>query len=151
MRKRFDKSMAIDAASNLREETRILNHAEPYTEEEEELLRAGMMKLELFKGGAAKVKKVKSLTSAVKNTVAYKQDDPLGWGRSETLVRGTKDEVSCCGPRYGRLSAWAAERMGNFFLLLSLARSASPPIRSSFHPFLTCTRCFHRSWRTSWT
>jgi hypothetical protein len=93
MRKRFDKSPVIDAASNLRLVTMIQNHDEPYTEKEEEILEFGMARLELFRNGTTKVKKAKSLTPTVKNEVAFKEGDPLGWGRSETLVRATKEEV----------------------------------------------------------
>ncbi|GMI23054.1 hypothetical protein TeGR_g999, partial [Tetraparma gracilis] len=93
MRKRFDKSPAIDAASNLHVVTMIQNHDEPYTDEEGEILRAGMARLELFTNGTAKVKKAKSLAHSVKNEFAFKDGDPLGWGRSETLVRATKEEI----------------------------------------------------------
>ncbi|GMI28241.1 hypothetical protein TeGR_g4461, partial [Tetraparma gracilis] len=85
MRKRFDKSPAIDAASNLRLVTMIQNHDEVYTEKEEEILKVGMARLELFTKSTAEVKKAKSLTPTVKNEIAYKEGDPLGWGRSETL------------------------------------------------------------------
>jgi hypothetical protein len=94
MRKRFDKSQAIDAASNLRVVATIQNHDEPYTETEEEILKVGMSRLELFTKSTAKAKKAKSLTPTVKNEIAFKEGDPLGWGRSETLVRATKEEVS---------------------------------------------------------
>ena len=94
MRKRFDKSLAIDAASNLRLVAMIQHHDEPYTDEEDEILRVGMARLELFSNGTTKVKKAKSLTPTVKNEIAFKKGDPLGWGRSETLVRATKEEVS---------------------------------------------------------
>jgi hypothetical protein len=99
MRKRFDKSPAIDAASSLRLVTLIQNQDDPYTEKEEEILGVGMARLELFTNGTAKVKKAKSLTPTVKNEVAFKEGDPLGWGRSETLVRATKEEVSAASER----------------------------------------------------
>jgi hypothetical protein len=99
MRKRFDQSPAIDAASNLRLATMIQNHDEPYTEEEEENLKVGMTRLELFTKSTAKVKKAKSLTPTVKNEIAFKEGDPLGWGRSETLVRATKEEVRAASAR----------------------------------------------------
>jgi hypothetical protein len=93
MRKRFDQSPAIDAASNLRLVTMIQCHDDPYTEAEEEILRVGMASLKLFTNGAAKVKKAKTPTHTVKNETAFKEGDPLGWGRSETLVRATKEEI----------------------------------------------------------
>ena len=99
MRKRFDQSLAIDAASNLRVVTMIQNHDEQYTKEEEVILRVGMARLELFTNGTTKVKTVKSLTPTVKNEIAFKEGDPLGWGRSETLVRATKEEVSVASDR----------------------------------------------------
>jgi hypothetical protein len=92
MRKRFDKSPAIDAASNLRLVTTIQNSEEPYTEAEEELLRNGEAKFALF-GGNAKTKKAKSPTPTVKNEISFKEGDHLGWGRSETLVRARKEEI----------------------------------------------------------
>jgi hypothetical protein len=94
MREKFDKSLAVDAARSLRLVAAIQNHEEQYTEEEEEILRVGKMRLELFRDGTTKVKKAKSLTPTVKNEIAFKKGDPLGWGRSETLVRATKEEVS---------------------------------------------------------
>jgi hypothetical protein len=71
----------------------IQNHDEQYTKEEEAILRVGMARLELFTNGTTKVKKAKSLTPTVKNEIAFKEGDPLGWGRSETLVRATKEEI----------------------------------------------------------
>jgi hypothetical protein len=71
----------------------IQNHDAPYTEKEEEIVKAGMSRVELFRKGTAKVKKAKSLAPSVKNEIAFKEGDPLGWGRSETLVRATKEEI----------------------------------------------------------
>ena len=107
MRKRFDKSVAIDAAGSLRLVTMIQNHDEPYTQEEEELLRVGMTRLELFRSGNAKVKSAKSLTPSVKNEITFKEGDPLGWGRSETLVRATKEEVSAASAPSERLHCFS--------------------------------------------
>jgi hypothetical protein len=92
MRKRFDKGPAIDAASNLRVVAMIQDHNEPYTEAEEELLRNGEAKFALFRDNA-KAKKAKALTPNVKNEIAFKEGDPLGWGRSEALVRASKEEI----------------------------------------------------------
>jgi hypothetical protein len=94
MRKRFDRSLEIDAARNLRLVSGIQNHDEPYTEAEEEIVRVGMERLEMFRNGTTKVKKAKSLTPTVKNEIAFKEGDPIVWGRSETLVRATKEEVN---------------------------------------------------------
>jgi hypothetical protein len=93
MRKRFDKSVAIDAASNLRLVTMIQNHDEPYTEAEEKMLRTGMPHFATFEAIGAKAKKAKSPTPTVKNQIAFEDGDPLGWGRSETLVRARKEEI----------------------------------------------------------
>jgi hypothetical protein len=85
MRKRFDKSPAIDAASNLRLEMRILNHDEPYTEVEEEILRDGQAQfiaLEALKG-----KELKMPLPAVKAKLAFKADDKRARGFVTTTVR----------------------------------------------------------------
>jgi hypothetical protein len=92
MRKRFDQSPAIDAASNLRLVTMIQDHGEPYTDKEEELLRNGEAKFNLFRDNA-KAKKAKAPTPTIKNEIAFEDGDPLGWGRSETLVRARKEEI----------------------------------------------------------
>jgi hypothetical protein len=95
MRKRFDKSDAIDAANNLRLVSMIRNHNGSYSEEEKEIFRKGMARLELFKGGSSSVtvKKVKAQARFVKTEIAFEEGDPLGWGRSETLVRASKEQV----------------------------------------------------------
>jgi hypothetical protein len=46
-----------------------------------------------FEAIGAKVKKAKSPTPTVKNEIAFEDGDPLGWGRSETLVRARKEEI----------------------------------------------------------
>ncbi|GMI35292.1 hypothetical protein TeGR_g2861 [Tetraparma gracilis] len=93
IRKFFDKSPAINAANNLRVVTMLLNHDESYKEEEEEILRAGVERFDLFRGSNAKVKKAESSDPSVKNEIAFNEGDPLRWGRSETLVRATKEEI----------------------------------------------------------
>jgi hypothetical protein len=108
MRKRFDQSPAIDAASNLRLATMIQNHDEPYTAEEEEILRVGMSHFVTFEATGAKVKKAKSPTPTVKNEVAFKKGDPLGWGRSEALVRARKEEIIAYMWNLGARSRWTA-------------------------------------------
>jgi hypothetical protein len=107
MRKRFDQSPAIDAASNLRLVTMIQNHEEPYTEEEEELLRKSEVKSALLRDNA-KAKKAKSPTPAVKNQIAFEDGDPLGWGRSDTLVRARKEEILAYSWDMGARCRWGA-------------------------------------------
>jgi hypothetical protein len=92
MRKCFDKSPAIDAAKNSSLVTMIQNHDDAYTEKEEELLRNGEAKFALFRDNT-KVNKAKSPTPAVKSEIAFEDGDPLGCGRSETLVRARKEEI----------------------------------------------------------
>jgi hypothetical protein len=87
----------------------IQNHDALYTEAEVKILRVGMARLELFTNGTAKVKKAKSLTPTVKNEIAFKEGDPLGWGRSETLVRAPKEEVRCAKILSQRASGHIAE------------------------------------------
>ena len=108
MRKRFDESLAIDAASNLRLVTMIQNHDEPYTEAEEKMLRTGMPHFATFEAIGAKAKKAKAPTLAVKNEIAFEDGDPLGWGRSETLVRARKEEILAYSWDMGARCRWGA-------------------------------------------
>ena len=63
MRKRFDKSPAIDAASNLRLVDMIQNHDGDYSEREEEILEEGKKMLEVFEQQKSKELKMASHTS----------------------------------------------------------------------------------------
>jgi hypothetical protein len=93
MRERFDKSLAMDAAGRLRLLPMIRNHDKPYTEEEDALLRAGYARLAMFETAGTKAKEAKAPTPTVKNEIAVFKSGGLGWGRSETLVRATKEEI----------------------------------------------------------
>ncbi|GMI41589.1 hypothetical protein TeGR_g9423, partial [Tetraparma gracilis] len=66
MRKRFDQSPAIDAASSLRLETMIQIHDEPYTEEEEEMLRTGVARFATFDSQKGKELKMDSPSTKAK-------------------------------------------------------------------------------------
>ncbi|GMI27225.1 hypothetical protein TeGR_g1033, partial [Tetraparma gracilis] len=78
MRKRFDKSPAIDAASSLRLKTRIQIHDEPYTEKEEEILRVGVSHFSLFE--AQKGKEVKLVSPSTKAKMAYEKGNNFALG-----------------------------------------------------------------------
>jgi hypothetical protein len=91
MRKRFDKSPAIDAASNLRLVTKVQTHTSPYTGEEEELLVSGLADFDNFRGQKGKVLKMGSqLTTA---EFVHKQGDRLAFGYAVTTVRARPAEV----------------------------------------------------------
>ena len=108
MRKRFDKSPAIDAASNLRLVTMIQNHDEPYTEKEEELLRTGVGRFRLFDAQVAKELKMDSASTKAK--IALEKGDGHAWGWAKTTVRASPTEVRA---RAGRAQKNAAcERSG---------------------------------------
>ena len=68
MRKRFDKSPAIDAASNLRLATMIQNHDELYTKEEEEILKKGLAEFSKFNELKGKKLAMRSPTTTLKPT-----------------------------------------------------------------------------------
>jgi hypothetical protein len=91
MRKRFDKSPAIDAASSLRLVSLIENHDEPYTEEEEEILRVGVSHFSLFE--AQKGKELKMNSALTKARIAFERGDGRAWGWSKTTVRASPEQV----------------------------------------------------------
>jgi hypothetical protein len=85
MRKRFDKSSAIDAASSLRLVSVIQNHDEPYTEKEEAILRASVAKFSLFEGQKAKELKMSSKLTTAK--IAFEKNSSIAFGWATTTVR----------------------------------------------------------------
>ncbi|GMI30415.1 hypothetical protein TeGR_g15014 [Tetraparma gracilis] len=90
MRKRFDKSPAIDAASNLRLVTIIQNHDDDeYTEEEEEILTSGLKHFDNFREQKGKDVKMGSRLTTAK--LAYEDGDRLAFGYATTMnvVRAT--------------------------------------------------------------
>jgi uncharacterized protein with ATP-grasp and redox domains len=91
MRKRFDQSPAIDAASNLRLVAMIQNHDEPYTEKEEETLEDGRKLLEVFANQKSKELKMASHKTQAK--IAYKPGDKHAFGWATTTVRASSQEV----------------------------------------------------------
>ena len=91
MRKRFDKSPAIDAASNLRLATMIQNHDGDYSGRELEILEEGKKMLEVFEQQKSKELKMASPTTQAK--VAYKPGDKHAFGWATTTVRASSQEV----------------------------------------------------------
>jgi hypothetical protein len=85
MRKRFDKSPAIDAANSLRLVTLIQNHDEPYTEEEEEILRVGVSHFAAF--DSQKGKTLKMPSALTKADIAYEKNSSIAFGWATTTVR----------------------------------------------------------------
>ena len=108
MRKRFDKSPAVDAASNLRLATMIQNHDEPYTEEEEEILRSGMSHFATF--DSQKGKELKMDSALTKAKIAFEKGDGHAWGWAKTTVRASPTEVRARAER--ALKNAACERSG---------------------------------------
>jgi hypothetical protein len=108
MRKRFDKSLAMDAASNLRVLTMIQNHDGNYSEREEEILEEGQKMLALFEQQKSKELKMSSPTTQAK--MAFKDGQSHAYGWSSAVVRASPAQVRAqcpqlrpCRPRGGRV------------------------------------------------
>ncbi|GMI30122.1 hypothetical protein TeGR_g9758 [Tetraparma gracilis] len=78
MRKCFDRSADIDAASNLRLVAMIESHDDPYTEKEEEILRTGVSHISMFEG--LKGKELKMASPSTKAKVAYQEGNSFAFG-----------------------------------------------------------------------
>ena len=91
MRKRFDKSPAIDAASNLRLVTMIQNHDGEYSERELEILEEGKKMLEVFEQQKSKELKTASPTAQAK--MAFKDGQSHAYGWSSAVVRASPAQV----------------------------------------------------------
>ncbi|GMI22558.1 hypothetical protein TeGR_g10182 [Tetraparma gracilis] len=91
MRKRFDKSPAIDTASNLRLVTMIQNHDEPYTEIEEEILRVGVSHFSTF--DSQKGKELKMASTLTQAKIAFEKGDGHAWGWAKTTVKASPEHV----------------------------------------------------------
>ncbi|GMI25032.1 hypothetical protein TeGR_g8761 [Tetraparma gracilis] len=91
MRKRFDKSPAIDLASSLRLVAMIQNHDAPYTEKEEEILRTGVSHISMFE--AQKGTELKMASPSTKAKIAYEKGSSFAFGYATTTVRASPEEV----------------------------------------------------------
>jgi hypothetical protein len=91
MRKRFDKSPAIDAASNLRLVTMIENHDGDDSARELEILEEGKTMLEVFKQQKSKELKMASRTTQAK--MAFKDGQSHAYGWSSAVVRASPAQV----------------------------------------------------------
>ena len=91
MQKRFDKSPAIDAASNLRLVTMIQNHDEAYTEMEEEILRDGKDQFAVFE--ALESKDIEMASSTTRAKLAYEDGDRHAWGWAATTLKASPELV----------------------------------------------------------
>jgi hypothetical protein len=85
MRKFFDKSPAIDAASSLRLVSVIQSHDEQYTAAEEEILRAGVSHFAAFDSQKGKTLKLPSLLT--KAEIAFETNSSIACGWARTTVR----------------------------------------------------------------
>ncbi|GMI24475.1 hypothetical protein TeGR_g1808 [Tetraparma gracilis] len=91
LRKRFDRSKDIDAASNLRLVTMIQNHDELYTEMEKEILRVGVSHFATF--DSQKGKELKMDSALTKAKIAFEKGDGHAWGWAKTTVRASPEHV----------------------------------------------------------
>jgi hypothetical protein len=91
MRKRFDKSPAIDAASNLRLVTMIQNHDGDYSGRELEILEEGKKMLEVFEQQKSKELKIASLSTQAK--IAFKDGQSHAYGWSSAVVKASPAQV----------------------------------------------------------
>ncbi|GMI23740.1 hypothetical protein TeGR_g15203 [Tetraparma gracilis] len=91
MRKRFDQSPAVEAASNLRLVTMIQNHDEPYTDAEDELLRKGVGRFRMFE--KQKAKELKMDSASTKAKIAFEKGDGHAWGYAKATVRARPTQV----------------------------------------------------------
>jgi hypothetical protein len=96
MRHVFDKSSEIDGVNRARLVREIKDHSEVYSDIENDIIGVGIAKAYLFRGNGT-MKSVKSPSVTVKNDIAFEEATPsikrLAVGRSETIVRATKEEV----------------------------------------------------------
>jgi hypothetical protein len=91
MRKRFDRSPAIDAASNLRLVTKIQNHDGDYSARELEILEEGKKMLDVFEQQESKDLKMASRTTQAK--MAFTDGESHAYGRSTAVVRASPAQV----------------------------------------------------------
>jgi len=85
MRKAFDKSAEIDAASSLRMASMIRAHEGEYTEAEIVGIDAGKDRLKMFE--RMKTKNLKTESPSTEAEVAFEDNDSHAWGRATTTVR----------------------------------------------------------------
>jgi hypothetical protein len=104
MRKRFDQSPAVEAASNLRQATMIQNHDEPYTDAEDELLRKGVGRFRMFEAQNAKALKMDSPLTKAK--IAFEKGDGHAWGFAKATVRASPAQVRARAKRAQRKAAY---------------------------------------------
>ena len=91
MRKKFDKSLEIDAATRRKNVRRIEEHRDAYSKEEDEALKEGEADFDLFEN--EKAKKLKMRSPLTKAKIAFKRGSRSGWGWSSTVVRASPEEV----------------------------------------------------------
>ena len=96
MRKKFDKSEEVDAARHEQLMEMIKNHAAEYSREEDIVIDTGIETLSSLNDSKSIVKaeKVKGATQEFKNSIVFKKNDAIGWGKSVAKIRGTKEMVS---------------------------------------------------------
>ena len=85
MRKRFNKSAEIDAASMARLVNMVRTHEGEYTDEEIVGIDTGKDRLKMFERMNTKDLKMESPSMEAK--VAFKDNDSHAWGRATTTVR----------------------------------------------------------------
>ena len=85
MRKRFDKSAEVDAASLARLGSMIRAHEREYSEVENLVIDLGQDRLKMFE--QMKPKDLKMESPSTKAKVAFEDNDSHAWGWAETTVR----------------------------------------------------------------
>jgi hypothetical protein len=100
----YDQSRGIDAANRARNVDMIKNHAGAYSDEENKIIHEGLLELALFK--TKKSKKAKALSKTVKNSIVFKDGESLGVGRSEAIVRASKEQVLSYMLDFGARCRW---------------------------------------------
>ena len=85
MRRAFNKSAEIDAASGLRLASMIRAHEGDYTDEEIVGIDTGKDRLKMFE--RMKTKNLKTESPSTEAEVAFEDNDSHAWGRATTTVR----------------------------------------------------------------
>jgi len=95
MRRKFDNSLSRDKEKM--EKTVLTINSQPhdahYTDEENEVIRQGLASIESFADASTKKIKVKSGSPTIDYVIMFKKGTRVGWGKSEVLVRASKEQV----------------------------------------------------------
>jgi hypothetical protein len=93
MRQFFDRSVEIDRGNRARIVDMINNHADEYTEEENEIVDDGLAHLALFTEVKGNVKVAKAISPLSENEISQAKGERLAWGRSRIIVRTSPEDI----------------------------------------------------------